>query len=226
MVAIIYRAAEDQTARGNSKIRKDKKVSKCSRNDSPKHLKNSPWDQINRKVIRIENLDLDKAHDPPPNAVLHPPHVKRPARHQRWRHTGRDPITEIADLPEGWSMTEPTSIHGRRHPFEQNGTRQLTSSSDLKGQIERCYERIQVRIMPQAFVYRLERLLEAKNQSDQIASRGPTGLQRRSSERWRALAKMKRVCIRKGDPNNQMTNMCDLLDAYELKRLEWNGLIT
>lgn len=67
----------------------------------------SPWDQIERKAIRIEDLNLDEAHDPLLGSTIEPPPVKKGPRHTRWQHTGREPITDVADLPEGWSMTEP-----------------------------------------------------------------------------------------------------------------------
>lgn len=78
--------------------------------DNPREEENpsgSPWDQIERKAIRLEDLGLDQAHEALPEAALGPPPVKRPSRRERWQHTGREPITDIADLPKGWDMTEP-----------------------------------------------------------------------------------------------------------------------
>ena len=71
----------------------------------------SPWDPTERKVLDVDNLDLDTSYlqaFPRSNAlmcVLRPEKLK--SKRQRWTNKKKKAIQKIEDLPEGWHATEP-----------------------------------------------------------------------------------------------------------------------
>ena len=66
----------------------------------------SPWDPTFRVPVKVEELDLDKSYENRVNYILPAPKAL-PKRQKRWRHKGKEPLTEYSKLSRGWNANEP-----------------------------------------------------------------------------------------------------------------------
>ncbi|OQD86658.1 hypothetical protein PENANT_c007G10431 [Penicillium antarcticum] len=126
--------------------------------------------------------------------------VETNPRRKRWVHTG-EPITNITDVPEGWTFHEP-DLH--------------------KDQIERCRERISDAIMAGIFHHKLAHYLQRR--SEMIASEG-SGLSWAVVQRLDFLKWKKSWLELNGDYDGQMPNINGLMEAYRAgKKFEKGNL--
>ncbi|KAJ6043824.1 hypothetical protein N7499_006243 [Penicillium canescens] len=127
------------------------------------------------------------------------------SRRRRWIHTG-GPITNITDVPEGWSSCEP-DLH----------------KDDVDGQIACCRERIRDAIMPDIFRHRLAHFLQRRSQM--IASER-SGLPWPVVQRLSFLKATKYLLELNGDHDEQMPNINGLMEAYQSDKKFEKGAIS
>ncbi|KAJ5214883.1 hypothetical protein N7468_010562 [Penicillium chermesinum] len=169
---------------------------------------NSPWVPTARKKLKVKDLDLDKSYAEELGATETEPNYGEIApRQPRWKHKGKAPLLDASKLPIGWNAREP-DLH----------------QEDIKGQIQRCEERIKDNIMP-FFKHRLEEY-EAK-ESRLIALR--------NSERddlslpvLRRIQDLRRLgeALEEGGDTDKLPNVRAILTAYRTKNLAWTDLVT
>ncbi|KAJ5738603.1 hypothetical protein N7493_001758 [Penicillium malachiteum] len=180
----------------------------------------SPWDPTSRKSIKIEDLNLQKSYVEEAKAFakiieseFEDHQSEQPERRPRWKHPGKEPLTDISKLIEmEWDTREPD-----------------LDPEDLKGQIARCKERIEDNIMPSFFEDRLKRLeaesqgiLEIQNSGNELP-----GLSMNVVSRIAQLRQTKAVLENEGGGStNQLPNINAILAAYRNKTLDWTGLVT
>ena len=72
----------------------------------------SPWDATPRQELRVVDLDLHRSYvgSEPVNSSASASDAsgpERPQRQKRWKHRGKEPLTDIHQLPKGWNTREP-----------------------------------------------------------------------------------------------------------------------
>ncbi|KAJ5152032.1 hypothetical protein N7492_010327 [Penicillium capsulatum] len=137
------------------------------------------------------------------------PQWKPAENHPRWR-AGNNPITNIRDVPEGWSPNEPDLYE-----------------DDIEGNIARCKDRIQDGVMPQIFEIKLKRYTAMQQaQKAMVASER----EELSLEIVRRLDTLKFIeaKLKENDVYEQLPNVQALIKAYRWKHMKWSeeGLCT
>ncbi|KAJ5726125.1 uncharacterized protein N7483_007482 [Penicillium malachiteum] len=182
----------------------------------------SPWDPTPRKPLKIEDMDLEKSYVKEVKEFekiveneleLEEDESEQPQRRPRWKHQGKEPLTDISKLIEmEWDAREPD-----------------LDPADLKAQIDRCKERIDDNIVPSFFEDRLK-LLEAENSEIleiQKSEKGVHGLSMDVLTRIAQLRETKAALENNGGGStNQLPNVDAILAAYRNKSLDWTGLVT
>lgn len=146
------------------------------------------------------------------SAGLGPTHAPRtlPPRQERWKNPNKEPITEWANAPKGWTPSEP-DLH--RH--------------DLDAQIERCYERIEDNILPDLFRKRLDWYLGWKANQQKILDAAPNGADFELAQRLHHLSGIQNMLQTEGDPDGQLPNVRALAAAYRTGGLKIErGVVT
>ncbi|KAJ5116149.1 hypothetical protein N7456_000497 [Penicillium angulare] len=189
---------------------KRKKIPDGGRPAKKAKQSDDPDDQIPRKDIKIEELDLQSK-----KYVMEWQQadikVDRPPR-QRWVHNGPQPMEDKDKLPKGWMTDEPD-----------------LDPDDLDAQIQRCKDRLEDKIMPHVFEIKLEDFQRRKEEQDKLKEGEPLNLGLDVYERINAL-EMIRYSFEEGkydDTYEQLPNVKSLLAAYRSKDLTWlPGLVT
>ncbi|KAJ5747950.1 uncharacterized protein N7511_009646 [Penicillium nucicola] len=131
--------------------------------------------------------------------------VVRPTRgkkNPRWTHHGDEPLTDPAELPEGWSPNE-------LDLFEE----------EIDAQIERCHERIDDNIFPHMFQQRLDMYLEKRKQRDDMIAAWPDGIDWETVQRLHSLKGMEDFFTENGDEDGQLANVRAIINAYKNKEI-------
>lgn len=63
-----------------------------------------PSDATERKTLNVEDLDLEKSYV---GSITLPTPKPKGERPTRWKHPGKEPLTDPARLPKGWTTEEP-----------------------------------------------------------------------------------------------------------------------
>ncbi|CAG8150158.1 unnamed protein product [Penicillium salamii] len=146
------------------------------------------------------------------SAGLGPTHAPRtlPPRQERWKNPNKEPITEWANAPKGWTPSEP-DLH----------------RNDLDAQIERCYERIEDNILPDLFRKRLDWYLGWKANQQKILDAAPKGADFELAQRLHHLSGIQNMLQTEGDPDGQLPNVRALAAAYRTGGLKIErGVVT
>ncbi|KAJ5087444.1 hypothetical protein N7456_011060 [Penicillium angulare] len=208
---------KDESSRKKEKIAEQAEL--FSDEESDTDLGGSPWDPTERTQLNFEDLDLDKsyvedymeARREASEALEEKIEGRRPPRRPKWNYEGEEPLTDITKLIEmGWDTREPD-----------------LDPTDVKGQIQRCKERIEENIMPSFFEERLKRL-EAEEYAliESQRSERPD-LSKYAVARIASLRETESGLRGKREFRSQLVNVQAILAAYRSKTLDWTpGLVT
>ncbi|KAJ6122913.1 hypothetical protein N7512_005378 [Penicillium capsulatum] len=158
----------------------------------------SPWDQLPRKKLAMEDIDVEKSYvdeikSNPPPAPSQPVKKPKQKRWKRWR--GKEPLNNPAKLPKNWTM----------HEFD-------LAEDDIDGRIARCHERLEDNIMPAVFRQRLR---------DKMVSSESEHLSLETVQRVDTLKAIEKNLIANGDEHGQLPNVRAVLEAYRSGDLAW-----
>ncbi|KAJ5877122.1 hypothetical protein N7455_000587 [Penicillium solitum] len=129
----------------------------------------------------------------------------RPPRQQRWKHSGDQPITDPALVPEGWNADELD-----------------LDVNDIDGQVDRCIERISDGILPNFFKFRLSQYERRRTARDEMVHSEPAGLSWDIVRRLEHLKNIDKYLSTNGDPDNQLPNVKAIIKAYRERKLGWS----
>ncbi|KAJ5766250.1 uncharacterized protein N7511_003866 [Penicillium nucicola] len=148
--------------------------------------------------------DLDKSYV----EIWKPEVLPRPKK-QSWKHEGDESITDMKNVPPGWSSHDPD-----------------LDPNDIDRQIKRCHERIEANIMPAIFEKRLKKYLKMMADRDEMMEEEADDLSWDVVQRLDDLEHI-RGWLEDDDDDEQLVSVDALMKAYTIGDLEWNaGLVT
>lgn len=63
----------------------------------------SPKDETERQILNVDDLDLDTSYVDVDTPMSEP----KADKSRRWKHSGKEPLTDPKRLPKGWTNLEP-----------------------------------------------------------------------------------------------------------------------